>query len=319
MTVTSIPIDHTTLTAAENRLRGQAHRTPVLTNSTLDQRCGAQLFFKCENFQRVGAFKFRGAYNAIASLEDEARNRGVVTHSSGNHAQALALAARLFGIPARVVMPNNAPQVKRRAVEGYGAEVIPCQPTVEAREAGCQRVIDETGATLVHPYNDWRVIAGQSTAALEFLEEVPDLELLMVPVGGGGLASGTALAAHFRSPDTEVLGVEPAAADDAARSLETGTIQPSIAPKTMADGLRTQLGERTFTVLRQLMPCIVTVDEDSILEAMRTVWERMKLVIEPSAAVPLAALLSGRLDVGGRRVGIILSGGNVDLDALPWV
>lgn len=306
------------LEAARRRLEGQAHRTPVLTCHALDQATGARLFFKCENFQRIGAFKFRGAYNTIACLTPEERSRGVVTHSSGNHAQAVALAARLFDIPARVVMPRDAPAVKRRAVEGYGAEVMACEPTVAAREAGCREVIERTGATLVHPYDDPRIIAGQGTAALELLEEVGDLDLLLVPVGGGGLASGTAIAAHAAAPGCEVWGAEPSGADDAARSLASGRIEPSLEPATIADGLRGQLGQHTFRVLRRLLAGIVTVSEPAIVDAMRRVWERMKIVIEPSAAVPLAALLDGGLETRGRRVGIVISGGNVDLDHLPW-
>lgn len=306
------------LEAARRRLAGQAHRTPVLTCSALDRATGAQLFFKCENFQRIGAFKFRGAYNTIACLSPEERSRGVVTHSSGNHAQAVALAARLFGARASVVMPRDAPTVKRRAVEGYGAEVIDCDPTIGARIAGCQAVIDRTGATLVHPYDDPRIIAGQGTAALELLDEVDDLDLLLVPVGGGGLASGTAIAAQGKNPKIEVWGAEPAGADDAARSLVSGRIEPSVSPETIADGLRGQLGEHTFRVLRQHLAGIATVSETAILDAMRRVWERMKIVIEPSAAAPLAALLEGKIVAPGQRVGIILSGGNVDLDHLPW-
>ena len=310
------------LEAARHRLAGQAHRTPVLTCRTLDDLVGAQLFFKCENFQRIGAFKFRGAYNTLASLDPEQRRRGVVTHSSGNHAQAVALSARLFGVPAWVVMPSNAPEVKRRAVEGYGAEVRPCEPTMAARESGCQAVIEETGATLVHPFNDPRIIAGQGTATLELLEAIENLDAVLVPVGGGGLASGAVLACQRHSPTTKVYGGEPAGADDAARSLASGSIQPSIAPQTIADGLRGSLGSHTFRILSDGLAGIVTVAEDSIAEAMRTIWERMKLVVEPSAAVPLAALIEGRrdgrLDLAGARIGIVLSGGNVDLGRLPW-
>jgi threonine dehydratase len=306
------------LREAENRIRPYAHRTPVLTSSYLDERSGAELLFKCENFQRIGAFKFRGATNAVFSLAPEELERGVVAHSSGNHAQALALAARLRGTRATIVMPTTASAVKVAAVRGYGAEVVSCQPTVEDREQETERVLRETGGTLIHPYNDRRIIAGQATAAMELLEQVEGLDLVLAPVGGGGLLSGTTLAAHHFSPSTRVIGVEPAAADDAYRSLEVGEIQPSIDPKTIADGLLTSLGDLTFAVISELTDRIVTVSEEAIVEVMRTVWERMKIIIEPSAAVPVAAILAGQLDPAGQRVGIILSGGNVDLDRLPW-
>ena len=306
------------LRAALERIRPHVHRTPVLTSAFFDQRFGAQIHFKCENFQKVGAFKIRGATNAVLSLSDEELARGVVADSSGNHGQALALAARLRGAKARVVMPSSASAVKVAAVRGYGAEVIRCPPTMEGRRAETERVLRETGATLVHPFNNLRVIAGQATAAMELLEDVPGLDLVLAPVGGGGLLSGTALAAHHFAPGTRVVGVEPAAADDAYRSLETGRIQPSVEPRTVADGLLTSLGEHTFTVIRSLVESIVTVGEESIVDAMRLVWERMKIIIEPSAAVPVAAPLEEKLDIQGLRVGIILSGGNVDLEHLPW-
>ena len=306
------------LTAAAERIDPHIHHTPVLTCGYLDQQCGTELFFKCENFQKVGAFKFRGACNAVFSLSPEELARGVAAHSSGNHAQALALAARLRQTQATIVMPENSTAVKIAAVRGYGAEVVLCPATTEAREAETARVVRETGATLIHPFNDSRIIAGQGTAALELLEEIPDLDLLLAPVGGGGLLSGTTLAAQNFSPRIRVVGAEPSAADDAKRSLETGTLQPSIDPQTIADGLRTSLGELTFQMIRDGVERIVTVDEAAIIEAMRTVWMRMKILIEPSAAVPVAALLAGGLEVSGQRVGVILSGGNVDLDALPW-
>lgn len=306
------------LTAAAERIDPHIHHTPVLTCGYLDQQCGTELFLKCENFQKVGAFKFRGACNAVFSLSPEELARGVAAHSSGNHAQALALAARLRQTQATIVMPENSTAVKIAAVRGYGAEVVLCPATTEAREAETARVVRETGATLIHPFNDSRIIAGQGTAALELLEEIPDLDLLLAPVGGGGLLSGTTLAAQNFSPRIRVVGAEPSAADDAKRSLETGTLQPSIDPQTIADGLRTSLGELTFQMIRDGVERIVTVDEAAIIEAMRTVWMRMKILIEPSAAVPVAALLTGGLEVSGQRVGVILSGGNVDLDALPW-
>ncbi len=299
------------------RLRSAAHRTPVLTSAYFDRRLGGELFFKCENFQKVGAFKFRGAFNAVSSLAAQELARGVVTHSSGNHAQALALAARLHGARAHIVMPDNAPAVKIDAVRGYGAEVILCEPTLAAREAGVRDVIEATGAVLIHPYNDLRIIAGQATAAKELIEDAPPLDAILAPVGGGGLLSGTALAAAYFSPGTRVYGGEPAGADDAARSLASGRIEPSD-PDTICDGLLTSLGELTFAVIRRRVEAILTVTDEEIVETMRLVWERMKIVIEPSSAVPLAVLLAGRLDVAGQRVGVILSGGNVDLGKLPW-
>jgi threonine dehydratase len=280
---------------------------------------GATLFFKCENLQRVGAFKFRGAANAVYSLDNEAASRGVATHSSGNHAQALALAARLRGIQACIVMPQDAPRVKVEAVRGYGARIVFSGNAPEDRERTLQDVVSETGAEFVHPSDDLRVIAGQGTCALEILHEVPDLDMIVTPVGGGGLLSGTALAALAVSPRTRVIGAEPAAADDAWRSFKSGTLFPSGNPHTIADGLRTSLGPHTFPIVRACVADIVTVSEDAIVQAMRFTWERMKMVIEPSAAVPLAAIFEGKLDVRGMRVAIVLSGGNVDLDNLPWV
>ena len=311
--------DADTLLAAGRRLAGRAHRTPVFTSTYFDQRCQAKLFFKAENLQRIGAFKFRGAYNTIASLTPEQRRQGVVTHSSGNHAQAVALAAQLHDCRAQIVMPRNAPAVKRQAVVGYGAEVIDCEPTLQARESTAAELIERRGAVLVHPYDDARIIAGQGTAAMELFEQVDgDLDLLLAPVGGGGLLSGCALAAHCFAPRTQVVGCEPSGADDAARSLASGRLQTQSDPDTLCDGLRSALSPLTFAVIRRHVQHIVTVGDDAVIDAMRRVMERLKLVIEPSAAVPLAALLSGALAVPGQRVGIILSGGNVDLDHLPW-
>jgi threonine dehydratase len=304
--------------AATERIRPYAHRTPVLTCASLDAMTGAALFFKCENFQRVGAFKFRGAANAVLSLSDEEASRGVATHSSGNHAAALALAARLRSIPAHVVMPRTAKAVKRAAVAGYGARIVLCEPTLAAREATLADVVAATGATVVHPYNDARVIAGQGTAALELLADVPGLDLVLAPVGGGGLLSGTAIAVAGVSPNTRVVGAEPAAADDAFRSFHEGRIVPSVDPRTVADGLLTSLGTLTFAIIRERVAEIVTVSEDAIVAAMRHTWERMKIVIEPSSAVPLGALLEGKFPAAGKRIGVIISGGNVDLADLPW-
>jgi threonine dehydratase len=304
--------------AAARRIADFAHRTPVLTCSTLDDMLDAELYFKCENFQKVGAFKFRGAMNAVSRLSDAELARGVATHSSGNHAAALALAARLRGAPAHIVMPSSAPGVKKRAVAGYGATITFCEPTLEAREHTLEQVVAATGATPIHPYDHRDIVAGAGTAALELLEEVPDLEALLAPVGGGGLLSGTAIVAKETRPSIDVWGAEPAGADDAFRSLQEGHIVPSVQPRTIADGLLTSLGEINFQILRERLSGILTVSEPAIVAAMRLVWERMKIVIEPSSAVPVAALLEKRSEIAGRRFGIILSGGNVDLDHLPW-
>ena len=304
---------------AAKRIQPYIHRTPVLSSNNINKIVGAELFFKCENFQKVGAFKARGATNAVFSLTDEEASRGVATHSSGNHAAALAMAARFREIPAYIVMPRTAPSVKKKAVEGYGAEITFCEPTVQAREEGLDAVVEKTGAAFIHPYNDYRIIAGQATASLELLEEVNKPDFVLTPVGGGGLTSGTALTVKYLSPKTRMIAVEPEMADDAYRSFRDGKIYPSVNPRTIADGLLTSLGEKTYGIIRKYVDDIVTVSEQSIIDAMRLIWERMKIIVEPSASVPLAAVLSGRLNVSGKRVGIILSGGNVDLDQLPWV
>jgi threonine dehydratase len=278
----------------------------------------AQLFFKCENLQKAGAFKFRGACNTVFSLSDTEVSRGVATHSSGNHAAALALAAQMRDVEAFIVMPRNAPPVKRAAVAGYGGNIVYCEATLEAREEALAEVVQKTGATFVHPYNDPRVIAGQGTAALELLEEVPDLDVVMAPVGGGGLLSGTALAASALSPETRVIGAEPEGADDAYRSLQARRIIPSVNPQTVADGLLVSLGDLTFSIIQVHVEQIVTVSEEEIVAAMRHVWERMKIIIEASAAVPVGALFERKIDLTGARIGVVLSGGNVDLDKLPW-
>ena len=304
---------------AHERIRDRIHRTPVITCGMLDEICGHHVFLKCENLQGVGAFKLRGATNAIGSLSDEQAVRGVCTHSSGNHAQALARAARDRGIPAWIVMPTNSPEVKRRAVEGYGATIIPCEPTLAARESTAAAVMDEHGATFVHPYNDPMVIAGQGTASLELLEQAGDLDAVMAPIGGGGLMSGTCLAMKAKSPSTRLIGVEPLGADDAARSLAQGVLVPQESPDTICDGLRTSLGDMTWPILRDHLECIITVDDPSVIEAMRLLWERAKIVVEPSGATPLAAVMSPDCPLPkGSRIGLILTGGNVDLDRLPW-
>ncbi|WP_169974744.1 pyridoxal-phosphate dependent enzyme [Tautonia rosea] len=312
-----IPIGIDQIRDAADRLRGLAHRTPVLSCSALDQRVGASVFLKCENFQRIGAFKFRGAMNALLQLTEDERHKGVVTHSSGNHAQALALAAKLAGVPACVVMPHTAPSIKRQATKGHGARVVSCEPTVESREATVAQLMEEHGYTLVHPYDDWSVIAGAGTAALELIEDAGPLDVVIAPVGGGGLMAGTCLATAGTSPRTRLVGAEPARADDAKRSLEQGAIQPSHNPRTVADGLRTSLGRRPFAVLSRHLERIVTAEESEILQAMRFIWERVNIIIEPSCAVPVAALLAGRVpEIQGTRAGVILTGGNVDLDPM---
>ena len=305
--------------AAAERIRPYAHRTPVLTCSSLDSMAGAELFFKCENLQKVGAFKFRGAANTVFSLSEEEAARGVATHSSGNHAQALALAARLRGIPAHIVMPENSPKVKVAAVRGYGARVVFCPPTQQDREQTLERIVADTGATFIHPYNNLGIIAGQATCALELLEQASDLDVVVAPVGGGGLLSGTALCCRYLRPRVRVVAGEPKGADDAFRSVRDGRIYPSENPRTVADGLRTSLGTLTFPIIRRYVERIVTVEEEAIVAAMRHIWERMKILVEPSAAVPLAAILEGAIETSGKRIGVILSGGNLDLDNLPWL
>ena len=304
--------------AAHERIAPFVHLTPVITSRSLDAAVGARLHLKCENLQKVGAFKARGACNAVLSLPDAVAARGVVTHSSGNHGAALAYAASQRGITAHVVMPDNAPRIKVANVEGFGAKVHFCAPTLAAREALCAELVRTTGATLVHPYDDADVIAGQGTATLELLAAHPDLDVVIAPVGGGGLLSGTAIAAHGVNPGVTVLGAEPAGADDAARSFASGRLEPMPHPATIADGLRGALSARTLLALRTHVQAIGTCSEGAIVAAMRLVWERAKIVIEPSSAVVLAALLEKTLDVQGRRVGVIVTGGNVDLDRLPW-
>lgn len=311
-------IDVSEIRAAHERIRQHIHRTPVMTSSRLDEASGASLFFKCENFQKIGAFKARGATNAVFALDESTVRSGVATHSSGNHGAAVARAAKLRGIPAHIVMPSNSAKVKVRAVEGYGAHVVLCEPTDKAREAKCAEVIARTGATLIHSFENENVIAGQGTAAVEFLEEVPDLDLLMCPVGGGGLLSGTAIAAKSMRPKIKVIAIEPENADDAAQSFRAGRRIVTEKKFTIADGLRTNIGEPNFAVVRLYVDDVVTVSEDAIISAMRTIWETMKIIVEASAAVSYAAIAERVIEVNGKRVGIILTGGNVDLDALPW-
>jgi threonine dehydratase/serine racemase len=313
-------VDLADIRDAAARIAGVVHRTPVMTSETLDRLAGRRVHFKCENLQKVGAFKYRGATNAVRRLTDAQAASGVVTHSSGNHAQALALAARVRGIPAYIVMPKTAPLVKKNAVEGYGGVVTLCEPTLEARERAATEVVARTGGTLIPPFDHPDVIAGQGTAALELLEDVPDLDAIVTPVGGGGLLSGCAIAARGLKPGVRVFGAEPLGADDAARSKAAGTFLPQTGPNTIADGLLTSLGELTWPVVRDQVERVVTVTDDQIRAAMRLVWERMKLVVEPSGAVGLAAVLTDEFRglAGVNTVGVVFSGGNVNLDKLYW-
>ena len=297
---------------AAARLEGVAYHTPVMTSREIDGLAGRQLGFKFENLQKVGAFKFRGAWNAVASLSDAEAARGVCTHSSGNHAQALALAAQMRGITAHIVMPENVAPIKLSAVEGYGAAITLCEPTLEARETALAKLLHESGAVLVHPYNDAHIIAGQGTAALELLAQA-ELDAIITPVGGGGLLSGTCIATRGTAPEVALYGAEPAGADDAAQSLASGELVPQLAPDTICDGLLTSLGELTWPILRDHLAGIITVDDDAVRQAMRLLWERMELLVEPSGAIGLAAVLSPGFQSDAQRVGVILTGGNVDL------
>jgi threonine dehydratase len=312
-------LDLAAIRIAHDRIRPHIHRTPVLTSARLDAASGASLFFKCENFQKVGAFKARGATNAVFALDEETARRGVATHSSGNHAAALARAAKLRGIAAHIVMPANSPKVKVRAVEGYGGRIVFCEPNQRAREEACARVIAETGATLIHPFENEDVMAGQGTISIELLEDVPDLDFLLCPVGGGGVLCGTAVAAKTLRPTIKVIAIEPAGADDAAQSFHQHKLVYQEQKNTIADGLRTNLGAINFALIQRYVDDIVTVSDEAIVAAMRTIWETMKIVVEPSGAVPYGAVLEKLIDLRAERIGIILTGGNVDLDALPWM
>ncbi len=313
-----IPPTLADLQAAQKRIKQHVHRTPVMRSQQLDAETGAQVFFKCEHLQRTGAFKARGAMNAVLGLSRTDAPAGVATHSSGNHGAALALAARSCGLPAYVVMPANAAAVKKDAVASYGGKIIDCEPTLAAREAALAVVLKETGAQAVHPYNDARIIAGQGTAALELMKQAKDLDVLVVPVGGGGLLAGTAIAVKGLNPRIEVMAIEPEGADDAFRSFGLGELQPQTNPDTIADGLRAGLGELNFEIIRKQVDTIVTVPDSLVVTAMQLLWSRMKQVVEPSGAVSFAGLLEYPERFRGRRVGVVLSGGNVDLDRLPW-
>lgn len=311
-------MDKNTLIEAYQRIKPFIHKTPVLTSELLNDISGANLFFKCENFQKMGAFKMRGASNAILSLTDKERNRGVVTHSSGNFAQAVSLAAKKANTKAYIVMPENAPQVKKNAVRSYGGEIIECESTPQAREATAEKIREEKGATFLHPSNQDEVIMGNSTAAMELLEEYPNLDVILAPVGGGGLIAGTALAAHYFGNGCKVIGGEPMAVDDAYRSMQTGKIETNKSFNTVADGLRTHLGDRNFPIIQKYVEKIIRVEEDEIINAMQLIWERMKIIIEPSCAVPFAAVLKNTEEFKNKNIGIILSGGNVDVHNLPF-
>lgn len=301
---------------AHERIKPFIHKTPVITSKTLDTISGVEIFFKCENFQKIGAFKIRGGMNAVLLLTQENRKKGIATHSSGNHAQAIAYAAREVGTKAFIVMPNNSPHVKVDAVKGYGAEIFFCEPNQQAREKKLQELVEKTGAAFIHPYNDLRVITGQATAAKELIEEIPSLDFIMTPVGGGGLLSGTLLSAHYFSPSTFVYAGEPEGAADAILSLKNGRIEKAPFVNTIADGLLTTLGDKTFPIIREYVRDIFTVSDEEIIAAMRLVYERMKIVVEPSGVVPLAALLKNKNLFTGKKVGVIFSGGNVELKKL---
>lgn len=299
---------------AHERIKAYIHRTPVMTSTGLNEMAGCSLYFKCENFQKIGAFKARGAMNAILSLTPEQRAKGIATHSSGNHAQAVARAAKIVGVPSYIVMPKTAPEIKKRGVRGYGGQIFECEPTVESRESMLAEVIRKTGATEVHPFNNYDVMAGQATAAKELIEEVNEkLDVILAPVGGGGLLSGTLLTVKYFSPETIVIAGEPAGSDDAYRSLQSGKIETAQS-NTIADGLLTSLGDKTFPIIRDHVKEIITVTDAEIVAAMRLIWERLKIIVEPSCAVPFAAVLKAKEKFAGKKVGIILSGGNVDLE-----
>lgn len=304
---------------AHKRIAGHVHRTPILTSRSINEITGANLYFKCENFQKIGAFKFRGATNVVNSIPEEEISRGVATHSSGNHAAALSLAAKKRGAPAHIVMPHTAPEIKKNAVKGYGGDIIYCEPTMESRETTLDKVVENTGAIFVHGYDNYKIIEGQATCAKEIIEDVQNLDYIIVPCGGGGLTSGTALSAHYYSGSIKVIAAEPSGADDAYRSIRDGKIYPSIKPRTIADGLLTSLCEKTFEIIGKHVSEIITVDDEYIIEAMRMIWERMKIVVEPSGAISLAVVLANGKKFKDKKAAVILSGGNVDLQKLPWL
>lgn len=304
--------------SAHSRIKDFIHKTPVLTSTLINEITGAELFFKCENFQKIGAFKYRGATNAILCLDDEAKSKGVATHSSGNHAQALALAAKINGIESTIVMPDNSPSVKINAVRDYKGNVVLCKPTLEARETTLEQIVNEKGCTVIHPYNNFNVICGQGTSAFELLNDYSDLDIVIAPVGGGGLLSGTATAVKGINKNIKVIAAEPEGANDAFLSFKKGEIVPSINPKTICDGLLTSLCDLTFEVIKQRVDEIITVKEDTIKLAMKLIWQRLKIVIEPSSAVTLAVILENKEKFAGKKIGLILSGGNIDFEKFVW-
>ncbi|WP_057936991.1 pyridoxal-phosphate dependent enzyme [Algoriphagus resistens] len=304
--------------AAHKRIQPFIHRTPIMTSSAINEIAGCEVVFKCENFQKVGAFKARGAANAVMKLKEAQKSKGVATHSSGNHAAALARAATVAGIPSYIVMPSNAPEIKKKAVKGYGGIIIECEPTLKARETALEETVKKTGATFIPPYDNMDVIEGQATCALELIEDQEDLDVILAPVGGGGLLGGTSLAAQYLSPGIEIIGTEPQGADDAFQSFYANKLIPQTSPNTIADGLRTSLGAWNFKLIQTYVSDILLVSDSQIIDAMRLIYERMKIVVEPSCAVPLAALLANQDRFRGKKVGIILSGGNVDLERLPF-
>lgn len=312
------PVSFEDIQVAHDRIRPYIHRTPILTSESVNEIADCELYFKCENFQKVGAFKARGGVNAVLSLPEEKRKSGVVTHSSGNHAQAIALAAKMAGVPAYIVMPKTAPEVKRKAVAGYGAQITLCEPTQQSREENAARILEETGATFVSPYNDYSVIAGQATCAKELLEDQSDLDIIIAPVGGGGLLAGTALTCHYTNPKIQIYAGEPEGAKDTYLSMQKGEITKIANPSSIADGLLASMGDKNFAIIQPLVKDILLVTDDEIIEAMRLIWERMKIIIEPSCAVPVAALLKYKAPFKGKKVGVILTGGNVDLAKLPF-
>jgi len=304
---------------AHTRIAEHIHRTPIFTSNSINEIAGANLYFKCENLQKIGAFKFRGATNVVNLIPEEEIKRGVATHSSGNHAAALSLAAKKRGAPAHIVMPHTAPDIKKNAVKGYGGNIVFCEPTMESRETTLEKIVEKTGAIFVHGYDNYKIIEGQATCAKEIIEDVKSLDYIIVPCGGGGLTSGTALSAHYYSDGVKVIAAEPSGADDAYRSIRDGKIYPSIKPRSIADGLLTSLCEKTFEIIGKYVSEVVTVDDEYIIEAMRMIWERMKIVVEPSGAISLAVVLANKKKFKGAKVAVILSGGNVDLEKLPWL
>ncbi len=312
-----IPSDKNIIDAHE-RIKGYIHRTPIFTSSSINRLVGADFYFKCENFQKAGAFKIRGALNTVLSFGEGEKIKSVATHSSGNHAAALCYAASLKGIKAHIVMPHTAPEIKKRAVEGYGGEIVFSEPTLASRESTAKTVVEKTGALFIHPFNNYRIIEGQATCGKEILEDLDELDYIITPIGGGGLCSGSCLAAKYFSNKTRVIGVEPKEADDAFRSIRDNQIYPSIAPKTIADGLLTSLGPLTFEIIRNNVERILTIGEQTIIDAMKMIWERMKIIVEPSSAVTLAAVLENKELFKNKKICLVLSGGNVDLTKLPW-